>query len=77
MKFFYSNMCSHCEDMKPVVEKLELEGLQIEKIDIDKASKEQLKELDKSCGGVPYFTNGGRKICGATDIGKLKELAKD
>jgi hypothetical protein len=77
---FYGRECEHCNNMKPVVERLRNEGVSIESYEVwhnDENSK-KLDEYDKeSCGGVPFYINPETKqsICGETTYEKLKKLA--
>jgi len=59
---FYGDGCSHCQEMKPKVEKLEeKEGVEVEKLEVwdNEENKEKYFEMDgdSKCGGVPYFYN--------------------
>ncbi len=78
---FYGLECSHCESMKPVVEKLRKEGVVIESFEIwhQKENLEKLHTYDKGyCGGVPFFVNPetNRWICGEASYDELKSLAQ-
>jgi len=80
---FYGDGCSHCEEMKPKVEKLEEEeNLEVEKLEVwnDEDNKEKYFDVDgdKECGGVPFFynTETEESICGGTDYETLKAWAQ-
>lgn len=78
---FYGDECTHCNTMKPLVEKLEKEeGVTILKLETwhNDGNAKIWKEMDGGfCGGVPLFINQktGEKICGAVDFDKLKAWA--
>ena len=79
---FFGTECSHCNAMKPLVEKLEQEiGVKLDKFEVwhNEENAKKLEELDKGeCGGVPFFINmkTGQKICGAVSYEQLKEWAE-
>jgi thiol-disulfide isomerase/thioredoxin len=80
--FFYGKECSHCEEMMPLVDRLEKEtGLRVERLESwhNKEHYQRLNKLDNdgTCGGVPFFVNTESKehICGATDYEHLKSWA--
>jgi len=77
---FYGAECAHCIRMMPIVDKLILEGVVIEKLETwhDEENANRLREIDKGfCGGVPFFYNPETKkwICGETDETSLRDLA--
>lgn len=81
---FYGDGCSHCQEMKPKVEKLEeKEGVEVEKLEVweNEENKEKYFEMDgdSKCGGVPYFynTETEESICGSTDYETLKKWANN
>ena len=79
---FFGTECSHCNAMKPLVEKLEQEiGVTLDKFEVwhNEENAKKLEELDKGeCGGVPFFINlkTGQKICGAVSYEQLKNWAE-
>ena len=79
---FYGQECPHCDNMKPLIERLKSEEkLEIESFEVwhDEANAERLKEYDRvNCGGVPYFfnTETGKFICGETNYEEFKRWAK-
>lgn len=79
---FFGNECVHCNEMTPLVEKLEKEiKIKITKLEIwhNSANAKKFQEMDKGfCGGVPLFVNTktGKKICGSTSYEKLKAWAQ-
>lgn len=79
---FYGDGCTHCESMRPKVEKLEQEKeIEIKKLEVwnDEDNREIYydKKGDNNCGGVPYFFNNetDQFICGETDYETLKAWA--
>lgn len=79
---FYGDGCTHCEEMKPKVEKLENEeDIEVEKLEVwnDEDNKEKYFEVDgdDKCGGVPFFYNTESEewICGGTSYETLKAWA--
>ncbi|MDO8561123.1 MAG: hypothetical protein Q7R91_02825 [bacterium] len=78
---FYGMECSHCENMHPLVERLQNEaGIKVDKYEVwhNKENAKKLEEYDKNlCGGVPFFYNVETKdfICGEADYGRLKKWA--
>ena len=78
---FYGTECTHCNAMRPLVEKMEQElGVKVEKFEVwhDEANAAMMEKLDNGeCGGVPFFVNKktGQKICGAVGYDKLKAWA--
>jgi len=78
---FYGSECIHCNEMKPLVERLKKEKkVNIVKLEVwhDSKNAKLMESLDKGfCGGVPFFFNEktGAKICGAVPYEKLKEWA--
>ena len=74
--------CVHCNDMKPLIDKLEKElGVKVNKIEVwhNASNAAKLKESDKiGCGGVPFFLNEntGKAVCGAMSYDELKKWAK-
>ena len=79
--FFTGTECPHCNDMKPLVKKLEKEErVKLKEIEVwHNAKNAQLMETyDRGfCGGVPFFFNEktGQWICGAVDYDTLKKWA--
>lgn len=78
---FMGLSCPHCEDMKPLVERLEKESkINVTKLEVwhNAANERKFHEMDNGfCGGVPLFVNTktGKKICGSTSYDKLKAWA--
>lgn len=78
---FYGTECIHCNEMKPLVEKLEKEeGVKIEKLEVwhNAANAKLMEKYDQGkCGGVPFFynTKTGKWICGSTSYENLKKWA--
>ena len=79
---FYGEECHFCNEMEPLVEKLEKElKIKVQKIETwhNEENNELREEFDSgNCGGVPYFYNRKTKkfICGAVSYEELKEWAK-
>ena len=78
---FYGTECFHCNEMKPLIQRLEQElGKELTKFEVwhNQANLKKLQEFDKGrCGGVPFFfnTKTGKFICGSTPYEKLKAWA--
>ena len=75
---FHSDNCDHCEQMEPVLQRLE-EDLQtkIRRINIDRRREfYSLMEAmgHDECGGLPFYYNRrtAQAICGATSYANLK-----
>lgn len=79
---FYGRECPHCNEMHPLVERLEKEEkLKVEKYEVwhDKDNAVLMKKYDAGlCGGVPFFWNDDSKkfICGSTAYAALKKWAQ-
>ncbi len=79
--FFTGSECVHCNEMKPLVEKLKREeSINLKEIEVwhNAANARFMESIDKGfCGGVPFFVNTktGKKICGAVDYEALKKWA--
>jgi len=78
---FYGTECQHCNDMEPLVKKLEAEfKLKVNKIEVwhNDNNARMMQKYDKGyCGGVPFFFNEktGKWICGAVNYAELKKWA--
>mgnify|MGYP001617680527 FL=1 len=79
---FFGTECPHCLNMKPIVEQLKSEGVQVESYEVwhndDNAYK--LKQFDEGhCGGVPFFINTNTKkwICGEATLDEVKAIATE
>jgi len=78
---FYGTECVHCNEMKPLVERLEKEEkVKVTKLEVwhNAGNAKILEEYDQGiCGGVPFFYNKktGKALCGATSYESLKEWA--
>jgi len=77
---FYGTECPHCMNMKPIVERLREEGVEIQSFEVwhNDNNAHKLNEYDKGfCGGVPFFVNSETKkwICGETTYEELKAIA--
>ena len=78
---FYGTECKHCNEMRPMIERLEKEiGKEFTKIEIwhNEANMKIYEEVDKGrCGGVPFFFNKktGKFICGPATFEQLKDWA--
>uniref|UniRef100_A0A0G4FCH4 Thioredoxin domain-containing protein n=1 Tax=Chromera velia CCMP2878 TaxID=1169474 RepID=A0A0G4FCH4_9ALVE len=79
---FYSSTCERCEEMRPVVRRVETElKVKFKKLEVqrDVANAELLRIIDRDsrCGGIPYFFNrkSHQWICGATTFENLRDLA--
>jgi len=73
--FFYSDGCSHCSKMKPIVEELQAEGYQIEWIDAS-----QNRDLDNKfqIEAVPTFVRpDGERLVGGQTKEKLAEFLQE
>ena len=79
--FFTGRECPHCNDMKPLIQKLEKEEkVNLKEIEVwhNAANAKMMEKYDRGfCGGVPFFfnTKTGQWICGAVDYEKLKKWA--
>ena len=78
---FYGEECSHCQTMRPLVERLEKEGFKVEKYETwhDAENKLKLWDLDKGyCDGVPFFinTDSNKFICGEAGYEDLRSWAE-
>ena len=79
--YFYGEECHFCNQMKPLIEKLEKEyKLKLDRFEVWHNSKnaQLLKKYDEGqCGGVPFFFNiKTRKwICGAVPYNELVKWA--
>lgn len=79
--FFYGDECSHCHTMLPIVDKLNAEGLEIQKLETwhNNDNLMKMKAIDHgTCGGVPFFYNdsSGKTICGEASEDAVREWAK-
>lgn len=78
---FYGDGCPHCENMEPVVEKVEEnQDIDVKKLEVwnDEGNAEKLQEFDDGkCGGVPFFynTETDEWICGEAPREKLEDWA--
>lgn len=78
---FYGTECIHCNDMRPLVEKLEKEEkIKIKRIEVwhNATNAKLMEKYDKDfCGGVPFFfnTKTGQWICGSVSYENLKKWA--
>lgn len=79
---FYGTECKHCNEMKPLIQKLEQElGIELTKLEIwhNEKNKQLFEELDNGrCGGVPFFFNkkSSKFICGSASYDALKAWAQ-
>ena len=80
---FYGDGCSHCEEMRPKVEKLEEElDIKVQRLEVWNSDKNKEKYFeidgDDKCGGVPFFynTETEESICGSTSYENLESWAK-
>ena len=79
---FYGTECVHCNEMQPLIERLEQEErIKLERLEVwhNAENAKKMQELDQGkCGGVPFFFNKktGKWICGSADYEKLKAWAK-
>ncbi len=76
---FFGDECSHCQAMKPIVEKLKTEGAEIQSFEVwhNDNNANKMDNLDKGrCGGVPFYINlqTDKWICGETSYDELKSL---
>jgi len=71
--FFYSDTCSHCQTMKPLVQKLENAGSKVYKINSANAFITECLRSSMS-GYVPEFVclNNGKHLLGETSKENLK-----
>lgn len=77
---FYGNSCPHCEKMKPLVDDLKKEGIEVEELEVweNEENEKRMVELDKGlCGGVPFFINTETKsfLCGEATYDELRAWA--
>ena len=73
--------CGPCKLMKPIVDKLNEEGLNIQRLEVwhDAENAALMEKYDQGrCGGVPYFynTKTGKSLCGAQDYETIKAWAQ-
>lgn len=78
---FYGEECPHCDYMKPIVERLRKEGLEVESLEVwhNDNNAHRMDTYDQGkCGGVPFYLNPKTEkwICGATSYEELKTLAE-
>jgi len=79
---FYSDECSYCADMEPLVERLaSKEGIHVKRLEVyyNNENKQRFFEYDKGlCGGVPFYFNTANEdyICGAVSYERLLSWAK-
>ena len=78
---FYGTNCPHCVKMAPLIERLEEQGMKLERYEVwhNAQNAEMLKKFDKGfCGGVPFFFNkkSGKWICGSTTWDKFLAWAQ-
>ena len=84
--FFTGLECVHCNEMKPLIRRLEKEeGIKLREIEVwhNAQNVRIMQNYDKNekgnifCGGVPFLVNEktGKKICGAVGYDKLKAWA--
>lgn len=79
--FFTGTECHFCNEMKPLIRKLEQEtGVKLLELEVWHNAKnaDLLAKLDTNdCSGVPFFYNKktGKAICGATSYENLKKWA--
>jgi len=79
--FFYGDECPHCIKMELLIDKLEKEGVTIEKLEVwnNEENMKKLEDMDKEpCGGVPFFINTktNKTICGEGTIDEIRSWAK-
>jgi thiol-disulfide isomerase/thioredoxin len=78
---FYGRECPHCHKMRPLLDKLEKAGYEIEHYEIwhsPENRRDKYVPMEKGrCGGVPFYVNPKTDewICGETTFGELKALA--
>ena len=79
--YFYSVGCAFCKQIDPVVEKLNNEGYDILKLDLNEKDNQGLhreieNKYDLRCG-TPFFVDGsnGNNICGETGEEMIKKWA--
>ncbi len=78
--FFYGEECPHCHNVMPIVDKLNEEGLSIQKFETwhNEENARMFEEKDNGvCGGVPFFYNEetGSSICGETSEEMIRKWA--
>lgn len=77
---FYGRECPHCENMEPIVSRLEKEtGKKLEKYEVwhNEENAKKMETYDKGrCGGAPFFINTetGEIICGEAPYEEFKRL---
>jgi glutaredoxin-related protein len=81
--FFYGEECPHCIEIEKIVDRLNIEGFNIRKIEVwhNKENDLLMEELDKGdcfCGGVPYLLNQktNKIICGEATYKQIKSWAE-
>jgi thiol-disulfide isomerase/thioredoxin len=78
---FYGTECVHCQEMEPLLERLEEElGVTIKRVEVwhNDANRRLMEKYDQGrCGGTPFYYNKktGKWICGATSYENLKKWA--
>ena len=81
MYYFYTTGCAYCAKVEPVVDKLNQEGYNILKLDLeDKENKEVMNELQQKFNfkcGTPLLIdpNSGNLVCGSRDEDLLRKWA--
>lgn len=79
---FFGTECPHCINMKPLVERLQKEGIEVKSFEVwhNEDNANMLERIDEGhCGGVPFFYNPENKkwICGETTYDELKAIATE
>ena len=77
---FYGKECPHCKKMRPLLERLEKEGLEIKRYEVwhdEKNAKLMETYAKDKCLGVPFLFNTETQdfICGEADYKRVKEWA--
>tara|TARA_E500000305_G_C3885624_1_gene171816 strand:+ start:88 stop:633 length:546 start_codon:yes stop_codon:yes gene_type:complete len=79
--YFYSIGCTYCHKVEPVVDKLNSQGYEIQKIDIsdgkNKLFKHEVESKFKLRCGTPFLidSDSGNSICGWRDEETIKKWA--
>jgi thioredoxin 1 len=78
VKDFYADWCAPCRMMKPVIEELEKEGINVEKIDVDSNQSEAMKYGVRGIPTIVVEKDGQevKRFVGYTSKEVLKETVE-
>ncbi len=81
LKFFYGTECPHCEEIVPLLLRLEQENnITVERVECwhNEVNARLLESADRErCGGVPFLWNSDSDsfLCGEVTFAELKDWA--